>query len=208
MLGYKKILAVVCLILLGIAIIVIINFWVKDEIASNWHWRGIIPGQTTVEEVIMTIGEPDNIVRCKRWGGELNNPYEYPSGYLIKPCLLAPLTYEYEQARASDKLPGIHQIHFRNGKVWLVVEHMRAYPDNNVMSIEAILDNYGEPETEAWPIHRRIRHLVYCEQGVIVATNDIQAERVFYFEPMPLLDCLGEFEFYLTLRRPSNIIIN
>ncbi len=191
-------------IILGIAINIVTS-QPTSKTAEKWHWRGIIPGKATEGQVVDILGKPDKVIRCDEWGNRLQNPYEIAS-YRLKPCLLAPVMYEYEEFYSEDKAPGRHQVHFRDGKVWLIVEDLWAYPSSQGILNEKVIERYGWPKMEGWARGPSVRHLLYCEQGIIVAINHLEASDVFRFEPMPPGICSLEFEFYLTFEPPGMII--
>ncbi len=60
-------------ILLGLTISIVANFWFKNGATPSWSWRNIVPGETTIQEVTLLMGEPDNIVKCERWGENMIN---------------------------------------------------------------------------------------------------------------------------------------
>lgn len=192
------------LIILGLAVNVIASRRTAKT-AEMWHWRGVIPGTTTEEQVIAMLGKPDEIIRCDEWGSGLENPDDI-AGYRLKPCLLAPVMYEYQEFVSADTAPGRHQIHFREGRVWLVVEDLWAYPSSQGIPNEKVIAKYGWPKMEGWARGPSVRHLLYCEQGSIVAINDLEALDIFHFAPMLPSTCLQEFKFYLTSDPPGMII--
>lgn len=198
----KEFLFVLALITIAILIAFGINLTNRPETSKGW--RGIIPGQTTDREVVAMLGAPDKIVMCMKWGKDLENPYDFMAGYLYRPCSFAPLTYEYEDKRASNKARRTHHIHFRDSVVWLVIENTYAYPFEYIPRKNSLISRFGLPEQEAWDRRNRDK-LLYCRQGKIIGVNSLLVEGVFYFEPMTTTECLHEFRFYLTLTPPEVI---
>ena len=75
-------LAVLIIMILVISSIVLIYYQVipRNQVPP-WHWRGLIPGQTTSEQVIEILGQPDQIIHCDKWGKEAETTYSdgFPS---------------------------------------------------------------------------------------------------------------------------------
>ena len=154
--------------------------------------------------MIALLGHPDKIIKCERLNDSSAKPY-YP-GYPVQYCVFAPLIYGYNEIKHSGRGPGRHQIHFREGTVWLVVEDMNAYPHDEWLRNEQVVAKYGWPLSRAWVARGPYQeYLLYCTQGILVGINDIEARHILYFRPMFPTDCWDEFSVYLTYDRPKPI---
>lgn len=154
-------------------------------------WRGIVPGQTDKQEVIKILGQPDNIVKCEIIG-------EVTLRSLVG-CIFSPLTYEYKDIIPSIPLTPTHKIRFRSEKVWVIIEARYGSPE---ISVEEFVEFHGLPEEVTWSkLSPALRATLFCDQGMIVQGGEYVAE-IYYFQPMPLKQCLGEFDNEVAITDP------
>jgi hypothetical protein len=174
---------------------IIVKFWPRgDDMTQNIapSWRGIIPGETTKQEVIQIMGQPDDIVKCTiwldRWFTDLTR------------CFKGHLIYKYKEQH--DNLSAIHEIHFQSEKVWFIVEDVIPNSDDAQTSIEKFVELYGLPERATWSkLAPHFNAVLFCQHGVIVHASG-RFGKVFYFRPMSFNKCLREFSNEVATKNP------
>jgi hypothetical protein len=194
-------------LLLGLGI----TFWFlfgseeMPRIAKAPSWRGITPGETTEQEVIQVMGQPDDIEHCRirldrwRWSRD------------IADCFSDPMTYKYNELLGPKLLTATHEIRFRSGRVWAIAESRWPYLNPDLISVEKFVENYGLPEKVTWSgLSPHYRAILFCQQGVMVQASRSGVIQVFYFTPMPLNKCLQVFRDEVATEKPfldSDVVV-
>jgi hypothetical protein len=166
--------------------------WTPDPTPS---WRGITPGQSTKDEVIELLGQPDEIHPCE--DGEIQVG---TMGGMKENCGDGLLLYRYFEMVDLDSNTRItkkHQVYFQDETVTLIQElwPTRENSEDSLL-IADYLDLHGLPEQVTWSScwFTRARALLYCQQGLIIHSDLLGAAvAVFYFEPMTTSECLQVF---------------
>ena len=168
-----------------------------DSLAPTPTWRGIVPGQTTQEEVVAILGPPAHSTSCPK------NPSGVPRLRDLFACFMGPLRYEYHENPVPNLYSRIHEIYFKSGVVWYIVERTSAFPSEVQLQTLDFVQQHGNPERVTWS--RRSPHtrvLLYCEQGVMVHATMRDVWQVVYFPPMTLDQCLNTFTNELARQNP------
>lgn len=198
------------LIIGGIVLLLIIVWgWTQFQLSPTVvapTWNGITPSQTTREEVLAILGEPDNTFLCVvLYEGSVLRRYETECEQTTEV-----VQYGYYNEQLSGKLYGWNEIHFNpNGTVDYIVETKWPDPNGAILSKEALLLQNGSPEQVVWS--RRgvsVRGLLYCERGLIFHTvlggsiKTLRFTEVVYFAPMSTDQCIDKFSNEITTTYP------
>lgn len=161
-----------------------------------FHWSQISPLEMSRDEVIGILGPPTWINNClfsseRSWVKKVYN------------CWNRHQVYIYRQIR-SDRMPDdIHEVHFRSGVVWFVVEDARARPNHSQISVEQFVEEYGIPEQVTWSADSPfVNAVLFCKHGLILHANPNRISKIFYIPPMPTNQCLNESSFKAATENP------
>lgn len=194
--GKKQAFAILSLLL--VVLVIVFIYWPKgknlNQNSTIPSWREIIPGKTTKQEVIQIMGQPDDVFKCEvRLQGLVRT---------ILDCFGSHLAYRYEE-KQGNRFPAIHEIHLKSERVWYIIEDIRARSDYEQISIEDFVEQYGFPEKVTWSgLSPFLNAVLFCEHGLIVHANTNRVEKVFYFEPMSLNQCLSSFSNEVATENP------
>lgn len=134
-------------------------------------WRGITVGQSTVDDVVTTLGVPTSVEQG-----------------------LGQTVYLYQEGRFDW---GMHHIVIRGGVVEHIEEDVLAYSHD--IGLTQLIDQYGMPDHVMWSQEGpELRIVVFLEKGVFVSVtalplDEAQVTRVFYYRPRSLVRLLVDF---------------
>jgi hypothetical protein len=182
-------------IILVVSLIIGISFMSKDITLSDTTeapiWRGIVPGRTTEQEMLNTLGSPDSIVTCEL--------VERITIQTVVNCIFGPLTYQYKDAQLLNGLIPTHKVRFKSGKVWVIIEDQVGYPE---ISVEEFVRQHGLPEKVTWSkLRPSLRAILFCDKGIMVQGGKYVTE-IYYFQPMSLDACLDKFKNEVATQNP------
>ena len=159
-------------------------------------WREITPGKTTKQDVINLLGKPSRIVICS----------EIKLRELISDmvsCLRKREIYEYEE-ESREKIFVTHKVFFNSDIVSLVIEDITVSNASDQISVYSFVEQYDTPEYVTWStVSPYLNAVLFCEYGVIVHANLNRVEKVYYFEPLTLAQCLQVFDSEVAVQNPN-----
>ena len=129
----RKLLWLFLVLILGLVIIKLLQgeeeIMVQDTAAPAW--RGIIPVQTTQQEVLSILGQPNVSAKCPFWPDRYFMPTLEHLKDDIRKCLSVDWTYQYFQTPpdlpAGSLSHATHEIRIKSGRVKTIVEDRYAY---------------------------------------------------------------------------------
>ncbi|MEM7033389.1 MAG: hypothetical protein AAF629_27805 [Chloroflexota bacterium] len=200
------VLFVITLLLLGAIYLRAIN--VNHSLAPAW--RGIVPGQTTMKEVVNQLGEPQVTTTCK---GQYKDRGDFIAQLnYYNTCLTSSRTHYFHEKLASNIAGGTHEIFYNWNTVSVIVENWFAYSRDDRMTVEDFVAKNGQPEMVTWS--GRIvptNVLLYCDKGLIIHAVKIEITHILYFPPVKLEQCLKTFKAEIALDNPyqdSGLIVS
>lgn len=188
--------------------------FLRRPTADTPVWNGIVPSQTTREEVIALLGEPDKRWLCV-WPNHGIDPIRHR-----KECELTAgvVNYGYYHEQLPEGPYGFHHIQFnKNGRVDYIVETKWSALDEAPLTVSELFADYGKPERATWSLRNTARNaILYCRQGLIMHATSVEDQTIIiseivYFAPISTEQCVNKFFNEITIINPyksSDLVIS
>ncbi len=153
-------------------------------LSSPPSWHGIMPGQTSLAQVLDILGQPDSIER--RYGYEVYRYLEHKDlGNWEKVELW--IAEQNQSSRVSAVF-----------RAWPYWEEDRSLAD--VQTLAQLITEYGRPDRVIWTPICKERYLIWAHEGVAVSASaqpsflhpeEYTVGDVLLFAPMPIRTFMG-----------------